>query len=149
MKKLSLLILLSALFLSCSGPITEHTSEIYNLPVETTHTHTHTHTHTFQIQKLFYDESFTLIKNHILYVKVSADGCTCTECNAKYHTNELYSCYIDNRYYGSNLESVLFSVYRTMGYTKGQASMLTQGTYNEVYCSLYNYYRSLGYENAL
>ena len=140
MKKLSfILILLSVLFLSCSSPI-EHTLETYNSPTETTHIHT------FQVQKLFYDESFTLIKNHILYVKVFADGCTCTECGVKYHTNELYLCYIDGRSYGSDLESALFSTYRTMGYTKGQASILTQGTWNEVHTNLYNYYYSLGYE---
>lgn len=144
MKKLSfILTLLSVLFLSCSNPVTESTSGIsLNNPLAET-------THTFQIQKLFYDESFTLIKNHTLRVKVSADGCTCIKCGAKYHTNELYSCYIDGLCYGSDLESALFSTYRTMGYSRGQASMLTQGTYNEVYCSLYSYYHSLGYENTL
>ena len=140
MKKLSfILILLSALFLSCSSPV-EHTLETYNLPTETTHIHT------FQVQKLFYDESFTLIKNHILYVKVSADGCTCIKCGANIIQNELYSCYIDDLCYGSDLESALFSTYRNMGYSKGRASVLTQGTRNKVHISLYNYYRSLGYE---
>ena len=144
MKKLSfILVLLSVLFLSCSNPVTESTSGIsLNNPLAET-------THTFQIQKLFYDESFTLIKNHTLRVKVSADGCTCTKCGAKYHTNELYSCYIDGLCYGSDLESALFSTYRNMGYSKGRASMLTQGTLTEVHISLYNYYRSLGYENTL
>lgn len=148
MKKLSfVLALLSVLFLSCSSPTTESVSEIYNSPAETTHTHT------FQVQRLFYNGSFTLHiswnQNCTLYVEVSADGCTCTKCGAKYHTNEVYSCYIDSQYCGSNLESILFSMYRNKGYSKSQASMLAQGTYNEVYCSLYNYYRSQGYENNL
>ena len=140
MKKLFfILILLSDLFLSCSSPA-EHTLETYNSPTEIIHIHT------FQVQKLFYDESFTLIKNHILYVKVSADGCTCTKCGVNIIQNELYSCYIDGLYYGSNLESALFSTYRNMGYSKGVASMAAQSTLNEVHISLYNYYRSLGYE---
>ena len=140
MKKLSfILILLSVLFLSCSSPA-GHTLETYKSSTETTHIHT------FQVQKLFYDESFTLIKNYMLYVKVSADGCTCTKCGANIIQNELYSCYIDGLCYGSDLESALFSTYRNMGYSKGRASMLTQGTLNKVHISLYNYYRSLGYE---
>lgn len=147
MKKLSvILVLLSVLFFSCSSPTTESVSESYNSPVETTHTHTHTHT--FKVQRLFYDESFALIKNYTLRVKVSADGCTCTECGAKYHTNEVYSCYIDGRYYGggSDLGQTLLRIYRTMGYNKAQASMLAEGTYSEVYGDLYRYYYSLGYE---
>ena len=140
MKKLSfILVLLSVLFFSCSSPA-EHTLETYNSLTETTHIHT------FQIQKLFYDESFTLIKNHILYVKVSADGCTCTKCGANIIQNELYSCYIDGLCYGSDLESALFSTYRNMGYSKGIASMAVQCTWDEVHINLYNYYRSLGYE---
>ena len=140
MKKLSfILVLLSVLFLSCSLE-TEHTLETYNSPTETIHIHT------FQVQKLFYDESFTLIKNHILYVKVSADGCTCTKCGVNIIQNELSSCYVDGLYYGSNLESALFSTYRNMGYSKGVASMAAQSTLNEVHISLYNYYRFLGYE---
>ena len=145
MKKLFFtLALLSVLFFSCSSPTTtESTPEIYNSPAETTYTHT------FKVERLFYDESFALIKNHTLRVKVSADGCTCTKCGAKYHTNEIYSCYIDGRCYGSDLESALFSTYCNMGYTRGQASMAAQGTYNQVYCDLYSYYYSLGYENNL
>ena len=57
MKKLSfILVLLSVLFFSCSSPTIESTSELSpnNLPTESAHTHT------LQIQKLFYDESFTL-----------------------------------------------------------------------------------------
>lgn len=140
MKKLSfILVLLSILFFSCSSPA-EHTLETYNSPTETIHIHT------FQVQKLFYDEPFTLIKNHILYVKVSADDCTCTKCGVNIIQNELYSCYIDGLYYGSDLESALFSTYRNMGYSKGVASMAAQSTLNEVHTNLYNYYRSLGYE---
>ena len=57
MKKLSfILVLLSVLFFSCSSPTIESISELSpnNLPTESAHTHT------LQIQKLFYDESFTL-----------------------------------------------------------------------------------------
>ena len=146
MKKLSfILVLLSVLFFSCSSPTIESTSELSpnNLPAESAHTHT------LQIQKLFYDESFTLIGNHTLCVEVSADGCTCTECGAKYHTNEYNSYYIDGSYHGSHLNQTLISLYRTMGCNKGQASIFAQDTYNKVYCSLYNYYRSQGYENNL
>lgn len=147
MKKLSvILVLLSVLFFSCSSPTIESIPEIYNSPAETAHTQTHTHT--FKVQRLFYDESFALIINHTLRVKVSADGCTCTECGAKYHTNEVYSCYIDSRYRGggSDLTKTLISIYRTMGYNKAQASILAEDTYNDVYGDLYRYYYSLGYE---
>lgn len=146
MKKLSaILVLLSVLFFSCSSPTTESVSEICNSPAETTHTQTHTHT--FKVQRLFYDRSYALIKNHTLRVKVSADGCTCTECGAKYHTNEVYSYYIDGQYRGgSDLTKTLISIYRTMGYNKAQASILAESTYSNVYGDLYGYYYSLGYE---
>lgn len=143
MKKLSfILILLSVLFLSCSSSVTESTLETL---LDNSSTKI---THTFLMQKLSYDESFNLIKNHKLHVKVSADGYACIKCGIKYHTNELYSCYIDDQYRGSKLESTLFSAYRTMGYNKAQASILVQDICNKVQGSLYGYYRSLGYEKT-
>ena len=100
--------------------------------------------HKFQMQRLYYEDPATTFRGYTLQVKVFADGYTCINCGAKYHTNEIWKCYMNEDEVGSSLTSL----YLNTGLSRSKAAELASGKQRTIKNHLYDYYYSLGYEKT-